>query len=543
VGVEYRVLGPLEAIVEGRSVDLGAPRHRALLVLLLAQANTVVPVHRLIDEIWGDAPPASAANLVQGAVSHLRKVLGKDAIVTRGHGYLVQVAPDALDLHRFERRAEEGSLDLERGDFEQAAATLTLALDLWSGAALADLDDEPCVAPIAARLEDLRLLVTERRLEAELGRGRHADVLGELRELVRDHPLRESSHALLMRALYCSGRQAEALEAYRSAREALVSDLGIDPGPALQELQGRMLRQDPTLLAATASGDGAPGAIPAASRRLGSVLVFPLDPGSLDLLSSIAEPLARKPEREIIMVETVAQADRLASISKALDRRRELLVERGLAARAAAFTSLTPGADAARLATEHDVDLLLVDAPDGLLEDARVLALLDGAPCDVAVLAGGHDDPSAQRQGRDGVLVPFGGASHDWAAVELGAWLALNTGAPLRLAGASGGYDGRDASRLLASASLAVQRAFGVPAEPLLVEPDPEALAAAAENARVVSVGLTERWRREGLGRSRTALATRASGTTLLVRRGVRPGGLAPRESETRFTWTLAHMP
>ena len=174
------------------------------------------------------------------------------------------------------------------------------------------------MAPIAARLEDLRLLVTERRLEAELGRGRHADVLGELRELVRDHPLRESSHALLMRALYYSGRQAEALEAYRSAREALVSDLGIDPGPALQELQGRMLRQDPTLLAATASGDGAPAAIPAASRRLGSVLVFPLDPGSLDLLTSIGEPLARKPEREIIMVETVAQADRLASISKAL---------------------------------------------------------------------------------------------------------------------------------------------------------------------------------------------------------------------------------
>ena len=543
MGVEYRVLGPLEAIVGGRSVELGAPRHRALLALLLAQANTVVPVHRLIDEIWGDAPPASAANLVQGAVSHLRKVLGKDSIVTRGHGYAVQVEPDALDLHVFERRAQEGSIELERGDFEQAAATLAAAVDLWSGSALADLDGEPCVQSVARRLEDLRLLVTERRLEAELGRGRHADVLGELRELVRDHPLRESCHALLMRALYSAGHQAEALEAYRSARESLVEELGIEPGPALQELHGRMLRQDPTLLAGTAGGADVSAFVSEVTSRLGSILVFALDPSSLDLLSSLAEPLARRPEHEIIMVATVAKADQLAPMGRALGERRELLVERGVAARAAAFTSLTPGADAARLASEHEADLLLVDAPDGLLEDARVLALLDQAPCDVAVLAGNRAGQPVPTGEGGSVLVPFGGASHDWAAVELGAWLALNTDAPLRLAGASGSYGGRDASRLLASASLAVQRAFGVPAEPLLVDPDADALAAAAENAGVVAVGLTERWRREGLGRSRTALAARESGATVLVRRGVRPGGLAPRESDTRFTWTLASLP
>jgi DNA-binding SARP family transcriptional activator len=541
VGVEYRVLGPLEAIVDGRSVELGAPRHRALLVLLLAQANNVVPVHRLIDEIWGDAPPASAANLVQGAVSHLRKVLGKDSILTRGHGYAVQVGPSALDLHLFERRAQEGSLELERGDFEQAAATLAAAVDLWSGSALADLDGEPCVQSVAGRLEDLRLLVAERRLEAELGCGRHADVLGELRDLVRDHPLRESCHALLMRALYGAGHQAEALEAYRSARESLVTELGIEPGPALQELQGRMLRQDPTLLAQAASAARAWAS--AATRRLGPILVFGLDPSSLDLLGSIAEPLARRPQREIILVATVVRADQLASMGRALAQRHELLVERGVAARAAAFTSLTPGVDAARLATEHEADLLLVDAPDGLLEDARVLALLDQAPCDVAILAGGHGGQPAEMDERSPVLVPFGGASHDWSAVELGAWLALNTDAPLRLAGASGAFGGRDASRLLASASLAVQRAFGVPTEPLLVDPDPDALLAAAENASVVSVGLTERWRREGLGRARTALATRDSGTTVLVRHGVRPGGLAPRESDTRFTWTVASLP
>lgn len=136
MGVEYRVLGPLEALVGESPVALGPPRHRALLVLLLAQANTVVPAHRLIDEIWGDAPPASAANLVQGAVSHLRKALSPEAIVTRGPGYVLNVAPNALDLHRFERKAEEGSLALEHGDFARAATTLAAALDLWSGPAL-----------------------------------------------------------------------------------------------------------------------------------------------------------------------------------------------------------------------------------------------------------------------------------------------------------------------------------------------------------------------------------------------------------------------
>jgi DNA-binding SARP family transcriptional activator len=211
VGVAYRVLGPLEALVEGRPAALGAPRHRALLVLLLAQANAVVPVHRLIDEIWGDAPPASAANLVQGAVSHLRKVLGRDAIVTRGAGYVVTVAPNALDLHRFERLAEEGSLALEQGGFEEAAAALAAALDLWFGPALADLNEEPCVQPIATRLDELRLLASERWLEAELGRGRHGDVLPDLRDLVSEHPLRERAQPArpLWTTPRCFGPRAE----------------------------------------------------------------------------------------------------------------------------------------------------------------------------------------------------------------------------------------------------------------------------------------------------------------------------------------------
>jgi DNA-binding SARP family transcriptional activator len=539
MGVEYRLLGPLEVLVNGRVAEVGAPRHRGVLVLLLTQANAVVPTHHLIDELWGDAPPASAGNLVQGAVSGLRKVLGKEAIATRGAGYALVAEPDAIDLHRFERLAEEGSVALDDGHFDQAAALLGDALALWRGPALADLADESFVQPVLARLEELRLLAAERWLEAELGRGRHADVLTDIQRLAREHPLRERIHGLLMLALYRCGRQAEALEAYRSARATLVEELGISPGPALQELEGRILRQDPELLPG-APEDAVPATVPHGVEPLRAILVAPLLPASIDALIALAERLAPRPERELILVGTVAQGDQLESLSREFGARRERLIESGLSARAAAFTSVTPGADVARVAIEHDVDLLLVDAPGGLLEDARLLAVLHQAPCDVGVVVAGTRSPDAVADVQSPVLVPFAGASHDWAAVELGAWLAGNSGVPLRLAGASEGPEGRDASRLLASASLAVQHAFGVAAEPLLVDPDADALVTAAAGAAVVVVGLTERWRREGLGPARTALATRGSAPAVLVRRGVRPGGLAPRAADTCFTWTLA---
>ena len=533
--VEYRLLGPLEVLVEGRAADLGPPRHRCVLVLLLTQPNAVVPAHRIVDELWGHDPPASAVNLVQGAVSQLRKVLGKDAIATRGSGYALRVEPDGLDLQRFERLAQAGSLALDEGRLEEALAELGEALSLWRGPALADLAAETLVQPVASRLEELHLLALERRLEADLGLGRHADVLADIRALVDEHPLRERLHGLLMLALYRCGRQADALEAYRSARATLVEELGISPGPALQELEGRILRQDPDLLP---SAPGRTAITVAAEEPLRTILVTPLAPESVDALLALAEPLAREPQREIVIVGTVTQGDELAGLSEALQARRAQLVERGLATRAAAFTSMTPGADLARLAIEHDVDLLLVDAPGGLLEDARVLTMLEQAPSDVAIVAAPPGFTLTRPVER--VLVPFGGALHDWAAVEVGAWLARNTSSSLRLLGASEGTQGRDASRLLADASLAVQHAFGVPAEPLLVEPDAEALLAAASDAGAVVVGLTERWRREGLGAARTALATRASAPTALVRRGMRPSGLAPRGTETHFTWTIA---
>jgi len=500
-----------------------------------------VPSTRLIDELWGEDPAPSAANILQGAVSQLRKALGKDAIETRGSGYAVRVEPDQLDVHRFERLANAGSSALETARFDEAADSLAEALALWRGEALADLTGEDAVYQVAARLEELRLTVRERLLEAELGRGRHGDVLPDVQALAREHPLRERPHGLLMLALYRCGRQAEALEAYRTTRARLVDELGIEPGPALQQLEQQILRQDTALIPAGPSPGPAPGpASPpaAAVEPASAILVSPLDPAALDRLAALGEPLARDPPRELLLVGTVSNVDDLAARSRELEARRAALAEQGTTVRAAAFTSLAPGADLARLTREQAVELALVDAPDDLLEDARVLTLLEQAPCDVAIVAGAGRVATRGQEGP--VLVPFAGAAHDWAAVELGAWLARNIGAELRLAGAATGPDGRDASRLLANASLAVQRALGVSAEPVLVSPEPDAVIEAASGAGVIVVGLTERWKRTGLGSVRTALATRASAPTILVRRGTRPGGLAPRGSETRFTWTLA---
>ena len=527
MSVHYRVLGPLEASAAGRELDLGGPKQRATLALLVLQPNTLVPANRLIDGLWGERPPASAANLVQGYVSGLRKTLGRTAIETRGVGYILHVDKGALDLQEFELLANEGGRHLESGRFDEASRALGGALALWRGAAFADLADESVLDIAITRLEELRVLALERRIEADLARGRHNDVVAEIEFLIAEHPLRERSRGLLMMALYRSGRQAEALDAYRAARATLVDELGIEPGEWLGELHAAILRQDASL-----TPPHTPDVRHTATRR--AILVAVLAPALTETLASIAAPLAREPERELVLVTTVASPGELSEATERLHRHRVRLLERETIVRAAAFTSVAPGVDIANMAREHDVDLLLVDVPDGLLEDARVLALLDRAPCDVGVVVG--------REGPEGgpVLVPFTGAEHDWAAVELGAWLARSRSVTLQLVGATTGSDGRDASKLLANASIAVQRAFGVVAEPVLVEPTPEALVAAGARAGVAVIGLTDRWRREGLGRARTALATQTTAPTILVRRGVRPGGLAPRGSETRFTWTIA---
>ncbi|MGH2798420.1 MAG: hypothetical protein ACRDM0_12280, partial [Thermoleophilaceae bacterium] len=237
--------------------------------------------------------------------------------------------------------------------------------------------------------------------------------------------------------------------------------------------------------------------------------------------------------RELFVAGIVSAAE-LGATAAALAERRGRLIGAGLAARTAAFSSPQRGGDIVRLAGQQSVDLLLMDAGASPLDgDARVV--LEEAPCDVALLveAGGSL--------RDGpVMVPFGAGSHDWAALELGAWLARATDAPLRLIGAADRKgDGRDASRLLADASLIVQRTAGIVAEPLLASPGRRGIAAQAEGAGLLVIGLSERWRQEGLGRARAELAEARPAPTVFVRRGTRPGGLAPPETRTRFGWSL----
>ncbi len=246
--MELRILGPLEAVADdGTLIALGGPRVRAVLARLLVQPNTLVSTDSLVDAVWGESPPASATGALQVHVHALRKALGADRIVTRSPGYSLRVDEDELDAVRFEQLVERGADLLETGNPAQAAPLLTDALALWRGRALADLAYEPFARQEAERLDELRLVGLERRLEAELGLGRDAELVGELEALVAQHPLRERFRALLMLALYRSNRQADALAAYRDARGRLVEELGIEPGADLRELEQAILRQDPAL--------------------------------------------------------------------------------------------------------------------------------------------------------------------------------------------------------------------------------------------------------------------------------------------------------
>ena len=516
--LEYRLLGPLEVVSDGRAVRLGGPRQRATLAILLLHANRVVPVERLADDLYAGRPPVTAVTQVQRQVSELRRALGSaGAIETRPPGYVLHLRDEELDLARFERMSGEAERARARNDVASAAGLLREALGLWRGAPLADLAYESFARPAVERLEELRLAALEERIDADLQLGRHAALAAELDGLVAEHPLRERLRGQQMLALYRAGRQAEALEAYRATRRALVESFGIEPSAPLQALERAILTQDPSLEAAAAPGPPparAPTILAAASRD--------------ERLGTLAE-LAGSLPAELVLARLVADERELAAATAALVRHRA-------SARTAAFTSDDTPGDLVRFALANDVDLILVDAPpeiDAPRLPQELADLLERSPAQVAVLSGERAEPVR------GVYVPFGGGDHDWAALELGAWLASATGGPLRLVGtrADPRSGRRDASRLLADASLAVQRLVNVDAAPLLADPD--GLVDAVAGAGLVVVGISPRWRHEGIGEARRALVRDAGPPVLLVHHGPRPGGLAPRESRTRFTWTL----
>jgi Kef-type K+ transport system membrane component KefB len=289
-----------------------------------------------------------------------------------------------------------------------------------------------------------------------------------------------------------------------------------------------------------------------------SILVASLGDADLDELRAIAEPLARsEPPRELILSRFV-RPPRGASARGALQTEDRLLrdasdevtlarleaIQSGIATRAVAFTATDPGTDLVQLAKTEAVDLLLIDGRTPLLGDAvprgDVATVLRDAECDVAALVTRADAPA--RPGPDhAVVVPFGGAEHDWAALELGAWIASATEAPLKMLGATGDTDERTrVTRLLGDAGMLVQQFAGISAEPVVAEPGREGILAAAEGAGLLVIGLSDRWRREGLGSTRTEIARSAPAATIFVRRGMRAGALAPREDVTRFTWSSA---
>ena len=271
--MEFRILGALEVVDDGRPVSIRRGKEQALLAYLLLHANEVVSSGRLIDVLWDERPPPTAAKILQNAVSHLRKQLGDGRLLTRDPGYLLRVEDGELDLQRFEELATEGHEEE--------------ALALWRGPALLNLRDERFADDARRRLEDQRLAVIEDRIERDLAAGRQPELITELEQLVEENPLRERLQGQLMRALYGTGRQGDALDVYRRARRTLSEELGLEPGPQLQELERKILNQDPELAPATRSPRARVRSRPTV-RRVNRRIALPALLGVLLLSAAIA---------------------------------------------------------------------------------------------------------------------------------------------------------------------------------------------------------------------------------------------------------------
>jgi DNA-binding SARP family transcriptional activator len=531
--MDFGILGPLEVRRDGVRIEIPGIRQRAVLAVLLLNANHVVSSDRLLNDVWGEDLPSAGATALRVRISQLRGALAPDGevIATRSPGYVINLEPGQLDVHRFERLLREGDLALAREDAAGAASALEEALALWRGPALADFPYEIFAQGPIRRLEELRMSAREQLIGAQLALGAHQRLLAELEELVSAHPLRERLWAHLMLALYRSGRQAEALEAYHRARRTLAEEVGIEPGPELRALEHSILNQAPEL-----------GGHVEAARPARVVLAVPGSEEGVGPLAAVARSLAGHIRAELIVGALVSDERALAGMMERLKAIRRQAGEGGAEVRSAAFTSDDPASDIRRLSSEHDVALLLMEAPPDALAGAGLgeplTAVLQAVATDVVVVAG-----AGRRDGHDGpVVVPFAGHDHEWAALETGAWLARSLDAPLRLVGtrAAPSEGRRDASRLLASASLALQRGVGFASDYVLADAGAAGMLQAGADAAFVVTGLSNRWMKEGLGEARCELAREAPCPVLFIRRGVSPGGLAPPEALTRFTWSRA---
>jgi predicted ATPase/DNA-binding SARP family transcriptional activator len=273
--MDFRILGPLQVVEDGREIAPAGSKLRALLVVLLLHANETVSTERLIDELWGERPPANASKTLSVHISRLRKALRGRAgdgtnrlILTHDSGYQLTLDLNRLDSHRFERLSAEGKHEIASGHPDRAAAAFEAALSLWRGSPLADLASLPWAQGEIARLEDMRMAAIEDLNEAKLALGHHSELVGQLEAAIAEHPYRERLRAQLMLALYRCERQADALQAYQNARSTLVEDLGIEPGEPLRELERAILAQDSALAVAVDVAEPTASGLPARPDRL-----------------------------------------------------------------------------------------------------------------------------------------------------------------------------------------------------------------------------------------------------------------------------------
>ena len=286
MALEFRILGPLEVLADERPLVIGGKRQRGVLAALLLEARRVIPTDRLVSDLWGESPPKTAATSLHNLVSQLRKELGPETLVTQAPGYVLQVRSDQIDAHRFEQMLKSA----RRAEPEKRRALLQDALALWRGPPLAEFAFDDFAQAEIRRLDELRLVALESRIDADLDLGRHGDVVGELEALVAQHPLRETFRRQLMLALYRSGRQVEALDVYQDARTRFVEELGIEPGPELGRMQAEILRHE--------AGLATPGTMRAAEDEEGEI-VKALSAGrvipvlGLDSAADLATHLAR----------------------------------------------------------------------------------------------------------------------------------------------------------------------------------------------------------------------------------------------------------
>ena len=527
--MEFRILGPLEVVDRGHTLALGGPKPRALLAALLLTPNRAVSVDRLIEVLWPTGSPAAAANALQFHVSQLRKLLGDSGVlVTQEPGYLIRVEPDQLDLLRFERLVAEAV----GAEAARAGRLLREALGLWRGEPLPDLADDATSQAEIQRLEAARLAALELRIEADLALGHYAQLVPELEALVRENPLHERLAGALMQALYGAGRQAEALEVYRTVRETFVAELGIEPSPALRELESAILRHDLEL---------APDPQAAALR---AIVVLAGDEHRLGDLLAIAEPLANRPRRELILARfmadhhdlaagttVLADATRLARGARgAMPRRRVHHLRarsRGGPARGGAARRPRPRGGTAGAARSGPAQ-----TSHSPTSSSRLPARSDSSRREQARPA----DPSSPRSEAPNTTGPRSSSPPG---------SRRRSTRSLRLLGteADPAHGQRDASRLLARASLLVQQVVGIVTEPVLIPPGDKGVVQAAAGARLLVIGLSDRWHTEGIGSTRLAIATATDTPVLFVRHGSRPAGLGPPGTLTRFTWTRGSGP